>query len=46
MSEWFEEELEMAELGDRRLNERFESILEALTAQGVRTYLGNLRSFD
>ena len=30
---WFKEELETAELGDKRSNERFESILEALTAR-------------
>ena len=33
MSEWYESELETAELGDGRLNERFGSILEALTAR-------------
>lgn len=34
MSEkWHKEELETAELGDKRLNERFENILEALAAR-------------
>jgi len=36
---WFTEELETANLGDKRLNERFAQILEALGIASIRPLL-------